>query len=218
MLMSANQRQLIIPLRCINKYFQCFKGVYMPLVQILTQVLPLIVFIIVDSICNNIRISIISAVVFAAGQLLFFYLKTGQFDWFVLLDVGLIAALGTIAIVFKNEMFFKVKPAIIEGAMIIFMLVMIFSPDRFLLDYFGRMMPKGMSLNPAMIGTLKSMLLFVCGYVLLHIGSILYTAFYSSRRAWAIVSGPGFYLIFIPVMIMLFVKRHKQKKMVSVRK
>lgn len=184
----------------------------MAFMQLLGQILPLIVFVIVDSISSNIRVSIISAIVFAAGQLLLFYFKTGQFDWFVLLDVGLIAAFGIVSIVFKNEMFFKVKPAVIEGATVIFLLVMIFSPDSFLLNYFGRMMPKGMALKSAMIGPLKTMLHLMCWYIVLHICSVLYTAFYASRRTWAIVSGPGFFLLFIPVMIVLLIRKHSSLK------
>ncbi len=188
-------------------------------VQIVGQMLPLIVFIIVDSVVKDIRISIASAIVFAVVQLLFFYFKTGRFDWFVLLDVGLIAGLGTISIIFKNEMFFKVKPAVIEAATIIFFLALILSPDRFLLDYFGRMLPQGKILNPAVVGTMKTMLLWMCGYVLLHIGAVLYTAFYTSRRVWAFVSGPGFFLLFIPIMAVLIfktmIRRRSQKKQFS---
>lgn len=181
-------------------------------VQLLGQMLPLLVFIIIDSVYNNIRVSIISAILFAAGQLFFFYLKTGQFDWFVLVDVGLIAILGTISIISKNEMFFKVKPAIIEGVTIVFMLVLVFLPDNFLLNYFGRMMPKGMSLNPSAIGLLKTILLWLSFYTTLHIGAILFTAYFSSRRMWAIVSGPGFFLLFIPIMIGLLIKRNALRR------
>jgi intracellular septation protein A len=189
----------------------------MILTQLFLQMLPLIVFIIVDSIFNNIRISIISAIVFAAGQLVFYYAKTGRIDWFVFLDVGLIVGLGAIAIIFKNELFFKVKPAIIEGAAIVFFLVLILSPDRFLLDYFGRMMPKGIVLNPAAMGAMKTMLVWMCGYVVVHIGAVLYTAFYSSRKMWAFVSGPGFYLLFIPVMAWLIVKAIRKRRNVSAK-
>jgi intracellular septation protein A len=186
--------------------------------QLLGQMLPLIVFIIVDSIFNKVRISIVSAIVFAAGQLVFYYVKTGRFDWFVLLDVGLIAALGTVSIVFKNDLFFKVKPAIIEAATIVFFLVLVLSPDRFLLDYFGRMMPAGMVLKPSAIGAMKIMLLWMCGYVLLHIGAVLYTAFYSSRKMWAFVSGPGFYLLFIPIMGVLIFKKVRRQRNLSINK
>ena len=174
--------------------------------------LPLIVFIIVDALFNNIRVSIISAIVFATGQVAFFYVKTGRVDWFIFLDVGLILGLGIIAILFKNEMFFKVKPAIVEAAAIIFFLVLIFSPDQFLLDYFGRMMPKGKVLNPAAIGLMKTMLVWMSVYILLHIGAVLYTALYSSRKLWALVSGPGFYVLFIPIMAVLIIKALRRRR------
>ena len=180
--------------------------------QLLGQMLPLIVFIIVDSVFNNVRASIVSAIVFAAGQLVFFYLKTGKFDWFVLLDVALIAGLGTVSIVSKNELLFKVKPAIVEAATIVFFLVLVLMPDQFLLNYFGRMMPKGMVLRPAAMGTMKMILLGMCGYILLHISAVLFTAFHSSRRVWAFVSGPGFYLLFIPVMPVILVKFFRRRR------
>ena len=179
--------------------------------QLFGQMLPLVIFIIVDSVCSNIRISILSAIVFACGQIGFYYVKTGRFDWFVLLDVGLISAMGILSIVSRNDLFFKVKPAIIEGAAIVFMLVLFFSSDRFLLDYFGRLTPKGMTLNPALIGSMKIMLLWGCIYMIFHIGAVLYTAYYSSRKMWAFISGPGFYLLFIPVMVIILLKKSKRK-------
>ena len=185
----------------------------MSLMQLLGQIFPLLVFIIADTVFNNIRISIISAIVFAAGQLAFYYMKTGCFDWFVLLDVGLIAGLGAISILLKNEIFFKIKPAIIEGITVVFFIVLVFLPGQFLHDYISRMVPKGMILNPAVIETIKKMLLWMCGYLLLHIGAVLYTAFYSSRKLWAFVSGPGFFLLFIPVLLVLVIKKLQEKHM-----
>jgi intracellular septation protein A len=187
----------------------------MSIITLLLQMLPLLVFIVADAIFSNVKISIIVAVVFAVVQTAVFYLKTGQFDWFILLDVGLIIGLGAVSIIFKNELFFKIKPAIVELAAIIFFLVMIFSPEAFLLGYFGRMMPKGM-MRPEVIGAMKSMLGWMCLYILMHIGAVMYTALYSSRRIWAFVSGPGFYLLFIPLMatvlIRAFIKRRKLAK------
>jgi intracellular septation protein A len=180
--------------------------------MLLGQMLPLVVFIIVDALFNNIKASIISAIAFAVGQLFFFYRKTGQFDWFVLLDVGLIVGLGVVSIILKNDIFFKVKPAVIEAATIVFFLVLVLMPDRYLLGYFGRMMPAGMVLKPAAIGAMKTMLLWMCGYVFIHIGAVLYTAFYSSRKMWAFISGPGFYLLFIPVMAGLLVKNLRMRR------
>jgi len=177
----------------------------------LIQMLPLIVFIIIDTVTNNIRLSIVSAVVFAAGQLVYFYMKTGRFDWFVLLDAGLIVALGAVSVILKNDLFFKVKPAIIEAITVVFLFVLVAAPETFLLSYFNRMLPAGMTLNPLAIGTMKSMLVWMCVYVLLHIAAVLYTAFYSSRRVWAFVSGPGVFLLFIPVVVVLLVKNSRRR-------
>jgi intracellular septation protein A len=171
----------------------------------LTQLLPLLVFIVIDSFVKDVRISILSAILFAIGQLAFTYVKIHQFDWFVLLDVGLITAFGAVSIIFKNDLFFKIKPAIIEGLTIFIMLGLILAKDQFLLGYFGRMMP-GMTLRPEAIGLMKTMLGWMCVYIVLHIGAILYTAFFSSRKVWAVVSGPGFYLIFIPIMAVVLGK------------
>jgi intracellular septation protein A len=171
----------------------------------LTQLLPLIVFIVIDSFVSDVRISILSAILFAIGQLVFTYVKIHQFDWFVLLDVGLITAFGAVSIIFKNDLFFKIKPAIIEGLTILFMLGLILAKDQFLLGYLGRMMP-GKTLRPEAIGLMKTMLGWMCVYIVLHIGAILYTAFFSSRKVWAVVSGPGFYLIFIPIMAVVLGK------------
>jgi intracellular septation protein A len=186
--------------------------------MLLAQMLPLLVFIIADAVFNNVKISILLAIVFAAGQMAFFYFRTGQFDWFILLDVGLIAGLGTVSIIFKNELFFKVKPAIIDAAAIIFFLVLVFSSDNFLLGYFGRMVQgQGVRLRPEAIGMMKTMLFWMCIYILFHIAAVLYTAFYSSRKMWAFVSGPGFYLLFIPVMVVLLFKAYRKRRQLANR-
>lgn len=187
----------------------------MNFLQLFGQMLPLIIFIIVDMIFNDVKISIISAIAFATAQLVLFFIKTGRFDWFVFVDVALIAGLGTVSIISKNDMFFKVKPAIVEAVAIVFFLVLVFLPDRFLLAYFSRMLPKGMALNPSVIGTMKPMLLFMSVYVLLHIGAVLYTAFHASRKMWAFVSGPGFFLLFIPVMMVLFFRTLRQRRITA---
>jgi intracellular septation protein A len=175
----------------------------------LTQLLPLIVFIVVDALVTDVRVSILCAIVFAIGQLAFTWLRTHQFDWFVLLDVGLIAVLGGVSIFLKNELFFKLKPAIIEAITIVFMLALVFAPDRFLLGYFGRMMP---TLRPEAISIMKSMLAWLSFYTALHIAAVVFTAFRASKQTWAWVSGPGFYLLFIPIMAVVLVKRHKARR------
>jgi len=176
-------------------------------VVLLTQLLPLLVFIVVDALVTNARISILCAVVFALGQLAYTWIKSRRLDWFVLVDVGLIAILGGIAIVFENDQFFKVKPAIVEGVSIVLMLALIVAPERFLVGYLGRTMPR---LRPEVLGVMKSMLVWTSLYTALHVAAVLYTAFRASRQTWAWVSGPGFYLVLIPIAAFVLVKRRRR--------
>jgi hypothetical protein len=48
--------------------------------------------------------------------------------------------------------------------------------------------------------------------VLVHIGAVLYTAFYSSRKIWAFISGPGFFLFFIPVMAVILLRAARMRR------
>lgn len=177
--------------------------------MLLTQLLPLIVFIVIDALVTDVRISILCAVLFAIAQLVFTWIKSRQLDWFVLLDVGLIVALGGVAIAAKNDLFFKLKPALIEGITIVFMLALVLAPDRFLLGYFGRSLP---NLRPESLGVMKSLLIWMSLYTAAHIAAVLYTAFFASKQVWAWVSGPGFYLVFIPIMAVVLVKRHRARR------
>ena len=181
-----------------------------PMTLFLTQLLPLLVFIVVDCFVTDVRISICSAILFAIGQLVVTYVRNHRFEWFVLLDVGLIAGLGAISIAFENELFFKVKPAIMDGVGIVFTVALIVAPSRFLLAYFGRMMPRTV-LKPETVGTLKSMLAMICLGTAVHIGLVLYTAFRSSKEVWAFVSGPGFYLIILPMVAVVGIAQRRQK-------
>ncbi|MGC4118059.1 MAG: septation protein IspZ [Myxococcales bacterium] len=176
-----------------------------------TQLLPLLVFIVVDSFVTDVRISIACAVVFAFGQLVVTWARTKRIDWFILLDVALIAGLGGISIAFEDDLFFKVKPAIVEAVTIVFMLVLVVAPSRFLIGYFGRMVPN-LAVDPQALGSMKAMLGLMCGYTALHIAAVLYAAFRMSRESWAFISGPGFYVFFVPVLAVVFVRALRERR------
>lgn len=181
------------------------------------QLLPLLVFIVADAIFNNPKLSILLAIITAAVQMTLYYRQTTQIDWFIFLDVALIAALGGVSIVLNNDLFFKLKPAIIDIVAIILFLVFIFSPDTFLFNYMNRIMHgQRMSLRPEMIPTMKLMLGWICFYFAVHAGAVVYTTLRCSRKVWAFVAGPGLYLLFIPVMFFILFKRiYKKKQTVS---
>jgi intracellular septation protein A len=166
---------------------------------VLTQLLPLLVFIVVDAFVTDARWSIASAIVFAVGQLAFTWAKQRRFEWFIVLDVALIAGLGGISIAFDDEVFFKVKPAIIEAVGLVLLVGLLLAPERFLLAYLSRMTP-GQELKAEAAAAMRSTLALLCGGTVVHIALVLYTAFRSSRPVWAFVSGPGFYVLVVPLM------------------
>ncbi|MBN2341058.1 MAG: septation protein IspZ [Deltaproteobacteria bacterium] len=182
-----------------------------PMWLMMTQLLPLIVFIVVDAIVTDVRISILCAVLFAVGQLIVTFVTTRRFEWLVLVDVALISVLGGISIVSQNDLFFKVKPAVIEGLAVLFFGGLMFAPESFLIRYFSRMTP-GASMKPEAVRMLKQMLVVMCIATLVHIGAVLGVAFYASKEVWAAVSGPGFYAVVLPPMaVMVVIKRRRAK-------
>ncbi|OHD66396.1 MAG: hypothetical protein A2096_05080 [Spirochaetes bacterium GWF1_41_5] len=182
---------------------------------ILFQLLPIMVYILVDSIFNNPVISIIAAITAAAVQTAYGYYSSGSIDYFILLDTGLIILMGVISITARNELFFKIKPGIIEIIMIFYLLFLVMAPDTVMINYFSRMMPAEYKLNPMAAVMLKKTIILFIIFIILHAASVFYTAFYSSKKIWAFVSGPGLYFIFIPVMIYVFYKKFVSGKNVA---
>lgn len=164
----------------------------------LLQVLPLLVFLLVDLLVDDVRISIAAAIGFAMVQLVVTWARRRRFDWFVVLDVALIAGLGGVSIALKDELFFKLKPAIVEGVTIVFMVGLLLAPTPFLTRYLERLTPK--PLGAEGLSLMRAMLAWGSAATAVHIVAVLYCAFFESKAVWAAVSGPGFYAAYLPVM------------------
>ena len=180
--------------------------------MLILQMVPLLVFLVVDMIWSNTVVSIVSAVLFAVMQVSITLIRTGSVDYFVFIDVALIVGLGALSIFLKNDLFFRMKPAIIELVMSGLLVALVLAPDTFLMGYLGRFMPPNMELAPAAIPLMKKMLIGMIIYTLLHIGAVYYTALHSSRKMWALVSGPGYFLLFIPIMIGIGIKKMRSRQ------
>ena len=181
-----------------------------PMLLFAAQILPLIVFIVLDSFVEDVRISIVAAIIFAACQMGFIYFLNRRIEWLVLVDVGLIAALGGVSIAFDNDLFFKVKPAIIEGLAVLLFAGLLLAPRPFLKRYFERMMPQA-ELPEQALDRMRPMLGLMIVCTIGHIGAVLYTAWYSSREVWAFVSGPGFYLSLLPLVLYVLAIRIRSR-------
>lgn len=164
------------------------------LLQLLPGFIPLFVFIIADEIWGT-KIGLIVAIAFGVGELIYTWVKDRKFDKFILFDTLLIVVLGIVSIILDNDVFFKLKPALIGSLMCIILGISVFTPANLILNMSQRYM-KGMNLNDSQYimlqKNMKTMFWIFTIYTLL----VFYSVWFMSKEAWAFISGALFYIIF----------------------
>ena len=162
--------------------------------KLLPGLLPIFVFILVDEFWST-EAGLVVAVVFGVGQLGYVFIREKRFDRFVFFDTALLVALGGISIALKDEIFFKLKPALINLIFCAILGFSAFSSKNLLMIYTQRymgdmQMPPGA--EKAMQKTMKMLFWMMLAYTLL----IVYSAYYMSKEAWAFISGGLIYILF----------------------
>lgn len=161
---------------------------------LLPGLLPLIVFILVDEFYGT-TAGLIVAVSFGIGQLLLTYVKEKVFDTFVLFDTLLIVALGALSLLLENDIFFKLKPAVVGVILCSILGISAFSSVN-LFGMMSRRYLKGIEINEAQVQQLTrsaKILFFLFSF---HTALVVYSAFFLSTEAWAFISTILFYLLF----------------------
>jgi len=161
--------------------------------KILPGLLPIFIFIIADEVWGT-EIGLIVAVVIGILQLVYFAVKERRLEKFVLLDTLLIIVMGIISIVLENDIFFKLKPAIIELIMIAFLVFSIFSKHNLMLKMSERYM-KGVEFSEEQNIIMKKSLRNLLILLVFHFALTLYATFYMSTAAWAFISTALFYIL-----------------------
>ena len=82
------------------------------LLQLLPGFIPLLVFIIADELWGT-TVGLIVAISSGILELAWYWVKDRKFDKFILFDTLLIVLLGVVSILLDNDIFFKLKPALI---------------------------------------------------------------------------------------------------------
>lgn len=172
--------------------------------------LPLIVFIVADSMWGT-RVGLMVAIIFGMAEFIFSYIREKVVDKFILLDIALIVLLGTVSIVLQDEIFFKLKPAIIELIFCVILGVSVYSPFNIILLISKRYM-KRIELTETLQHQFNRSLKVLFFMFLFHTALIVYSAFFMSKQAWAFVSGGLFYLIFSLFFVFEYMKNRFRKK------
>ena len=163
--------------------------------KLLPGFIPLFVFIIADEYWGM-KVGICVALLIGLGEMGYTWVREKRLDQFVLLDTALLVALSGISILFENDVFFKLKPALIELILCVVLGVSVFSS----VDIVGSMTRKymkGIEMNEAQETLFKRNLRNLFYIVLAHTALVFYSAFYMSKEAWAFISGGLFYILFL---------------------
>lgn len=162
--------------------------------KLLPGLLPLFVFILVDEIWGT-RAGLVAALVFGTGELAFYYARNKKLDGFILLDTALLVALGIVSIVLENDIFFKIKPALIEGILLAIIGFSLWGPRNLMMamtqKYLGEI-----KLDEVQQKRMKANMLAMFWITAFHILLVLWSAWFMSDAAWAFISGGLFYIFF----------------------
>lgn len=171
----------------------------MMLKQMLPGLLPLFVFIIANEIWGT-KIGLYVAVIFGVTELVITRIKDGKYDRFIIFDTCFLVVLGLVSILLENDIFFKLKPALMELILCVILAVSAFSPANLILAMSQRYMKNlEITLNEAGIKAMTRILKIILLILSLHTILTVYSAFYMSNEAWLFISGGLFYIIFAAI-------------------
>ena len=181
--------------------------------KLLPGFIPLFVFIAVDAIWGT-TIGLIAALVIGVAELAWIGFREKRFDKFVLFDTFLLVALGGVSILLDNDIFFKLKPGLIELILCAILAVSAFSSHN-IVGLMTRRYMKDFSMNDLQLKQLRNSMKLMFFVFLGHTLLVFYSAFYLSKEAWVFISGGLFYILFGLVFLIEFLKQKRKRKEVQ---
>ncbi|HWR99086.1 MAG TPA: septation protein IspZ, partial [Prolixibacteraceae bacterium] len=160
--------------------------------KLIPGLVPLLVFILADEIWGM-KVGLAVAVSVGLIELLITWLKEKKLDRFVVVDILLLFALSALSFLFENDIFFKVKPAMIDLLLVALLSLSLFTR----IDPLGSMTQrylKDIQLDINQKKIFRKNLWVMFWMVLIHCVLVLWSAFFLSKEIWAFVSS---FLLFI---------------------
>lgn len=154
---------------------------------------PIFVFIFADAFFGT-EIGLMVAV--AAGSVYFIYhlIRFRRIEKMILLDTLLIIVLGGISITLHDDLFFKLKPALIEMILVVILGIHAFSSRPILINMSRRFLGDA-KLPPEQVRLMKQLSRMLFVVIAVHTLLIVFSAFFWSKEVWAFISGGLFYII-----------------------
>lgn len=117
--------------------------------------IPLFIFIVMDELYGT-QAGLVAAIVVGLIEFVYFYFKYRRIESFLLFDIGLIVALGAVSIILENDLFFKLKPALVELILAMLLGVHAFS-DKPILLMMGKRYLKDIPVNDLQLQLMRKM-------------------------------------------------------------
>jgi intracellular septation protein A len=127
-------------------------------------------------------------------EFLFILAKDRKADLFIVADTLLLAAMGTLSLFLRNQIFFRLKPALIEGLMAVAMAALLLLPKETMKAYMGHQI-RGFTLEESHMPMLRRSLILMVSVLVLHTGFTVWAALAASTAMWGFVSGGLLYIM-----------------------
>lgn len=182
--------------------------------KLLPGFIPLFVFIVADEIWGT-EIGLFVAVGTGILEMIWVGLREKRFDKFILFDTLLLVVLGGVSIVLENDLFFKLKPGLIELILVAVLGISAFSSVN-IIGLMGQRYMKGATFNDAQVAQMHKSMKYLFYIFTAHTILVFYSTFFMSKGAWAFISGGLFYILFgIYFLVELVRQKRKQKQLVN---
>jgi len=180
--------------------------------KLLPGFIPLFIFIAADEIWGT-KTGLFVAIGVGMLEMLWIAIKEKRFEKFVLFDTLLLVVLGAFSILLHNDIFFKLKPGLVELILIAVLGVSAFSKLN-IIGLMGKRYMKDVEFNDAQMAQMQKSLKYLFYIFSVHTVMVFYSAFYMSNEAWAFISGGLFYIIFgVYFLFEMYRQRRTNKKL-----
>jgi len=140
----------------------------------------------------------------------FSLVKEKKADLFIAADTILLSAMGALSLLLRNQIFFRLKPAIMEGIVTLAMVALLMLPQDMLKSYMGHQI-KGLVLEDSGMPALRGSLAIMTAVFALHVGLTVWAALFASTALWGFVSGGLLYLLLGAVVLAQWIAARKTR-------
>lgn len=167
---------------------------------ILFGILPLLIFVIVDSFMG-LKAGLVAAIVMAFGEAGLSYYWFGELDKVTAVSFILVVAMGAVSLKTKSQIYIKLQPVVLGVVLAGVLLVTYFMGDPILValmhKYASKMPPDIVSRiqHPLFVRMIALVHVHAGIGYLLHAALVGYAAFKLSNWWWIAIRGVGFYIV-----------------------